>query len=343
MLWSYFLVMQSVATSAQSCRSDSAAQRHSLLQTSPGVDDHGRPPVRKIRLRGRVNLSQCVSNYADGLEAVRPGLGAMIRQHTLQPVRVSNRQILLNAGSGGTATRSLFAALTMFNMTGYHYWSPWAKTVRNIFGLSDIGCPESHHSTTFHSWQTERRESCYNALRNMDVTTGVPDEIDFMLDTPVPHAFFDLFLAFPEAKWMLTTRPVQQWLAAPNKSWLAPVVEPCGLFTSDFDDNELGRLEDLKNDFVRCTVPPDRLLEFDVFSDPPTRLQRLMAEISVFVGRPIPDKQPLAFPNVQTFTVSEDCPNVPLNLLCNPWYRSAALLTCDAITCDAECTAALLS
>merc|ERR550525_1734700 len=88
---------------------------------------------------------------------------------------------------------------------------------------------------------------------------------------PSAELFFDFCWTFPDAKFILTTRPALEWaksrkLHLPYSS-LAPIEEPCGYYIDDFADEVSAKLFEHHNNLVRCMVPKERLFEINVWTD----------------------------------------------------------------------------
>eukprot|EP00931_Biecheleriopsis_adriatica_P072104 TRINITY_DN4613_c0_g1_i1.p1 TRINITY_DN4613_c0_g1~~TRINITY_DN4613_c0_g1_i1.p1 ORF type:complete len:547 (+),score=80.18 TRINITY_DN4613_c0_g1_i1:94-1734(+) len=227
--------------------------------------------VREKKIRG------CIASYADALDAVRPNLGASIRKHPLKPKTTSSRRLILGAGAGSTATRSLAQALRTLNLTVSHWrsmddlWKYWTTSLLGVLG----GNPEEVEPHPTAGCQEQLREFDYSTLPHTDA----------LLDTPVAELFLSIFLTFPKAKVILSTRPSADWAANRVKKHpftFAPMQEPCGLTVHSFSAAELGKMLDLHNDLVRCLVPKDQLMEFDVWKDPPEKHATLMTTLGRF-------------------------------------------------------------
>lgn len=237
-------------------------------------------------------LRRCVAAYADGLDAVQAGLGDAMRAHGLQPSKTSARRIVLGAGSGKTATRSLYSALVKLGLKGWHYRQSNTRRPANIWEeplIKLLGRQAGPYNAT-------AAARCHAELQAYDFT-GIPEDVEFILDTPTAELFIDLFLAFPEARFLLTTRPAMEWAFKRQRFRgieLAPIQEPCGQHVEDFSTKSLAQLEELKNRLVTCVVPPERLLTISVFTDPASRIQGLMQEVGAFVGHPLAED--VAFP-----------------------------------------------
>jgi len=305
----------------ETCASNSAQFCQSLLQTHAtfvaGSAKHNpllfqEAANNKDQATNRAELVQCVASYADGLDAVRPELGAPIRTHRLQATRTSDRSIVFGAGLSFTGTRSLSAFMMDLNMTGCHFKSSWASRLDHIMGLENplFGIPEVYGVYNF----TEAK-ACYMKLRSMDLTEGIGPDIDFMTDAPIPQLALDLFLAYPNAKFVLSTRPASDWVDVGFATPLAPLQEPCGINSSKFEPSEMARLVDLNNDLIRCIVPQSQLFELSVFSDPPEVKAHLSRSLSAFLGRPLPVDVP--FPHINNGDPPFDKQYTPLSPKCS--------------------------
>lgn len=218
-------------------------------------------------------LRDCVTSYANGLDHVLPGLGHAVRRHPLSVKKVAEqRDLVLGAGVGTTATRALNRALQLLGLNSKHYLEVGSWTWELVKAL---GGTEPHGPMDLDPYSVEDARHCLDGLRQFDFTS-LPDEIDAILDQPVPELFLDLFLSFPKAKVILTTRPAQDWVTSRtskyrlNNGTLLPIQEPCGL-TLPVALPLLGRhglatVFELHNSLVRCVVPKERIFEIDVFT-----------------------------------------------------------------------------
>lgn len=228
-------------------------------------------------------LQKCVQSYADGLENVRAGLGVAIRSHPLKVAHVSPRSdVLFGVGTGTTGTRSFHKALRSFGMWGWH-WN-WNRNINSTYipSLVQTLGRWTNHTEAFDV------ELCREAIHSFPYTKSVPRKVQYVLDTPMAELFLNFFLSFPNAKYMLTTRPTQELARKrldKGSDLLAPLQEPCGQKLSDFSTDQLAELFALNSELVRCAVPARQLLEIDLWTASPDRLAGLMHELAVFVGR----------------------------------------------------------
>mmetsp|Transcript_17705 Transcript_17705/g.37631 ORF Transcript_17705/g.37631 Transcript_17705/m.37631 type:complete len:339 (+) Transcript_17705:93-1109(+) len=243
-------------------------------------------------------LGNCITAYADGLDNVRPGLGCQIRARSLTAVSTSPRKMVFGAGHGSSGSSSLAKALVELGLITAHSnelapsgYGAWAWTLKN---LSDRDMP---------------LDTCDEDFNNFNYTS-LPKEIDAVVDTPVDKIFLDLFLSFPNAKWLLHKRPYNDWAGSRKGSWpskAAPIEHPCGGIQVDmFNQDDLGRLASLHDDLVRCVVPRERLFEFDIFMN---GTSGLMHQLGLFLERPDPPPASVTYPhigNYQLFWIDPD-------------------------------------
>jgi hypothetical protein len=140
------------------------------------------------------------------------------------------------------------------------------------------------------------------------------DDVDAVLDTPVPMWWWDIVQAHRArdgGEWprtILTTRDPRKWAARRRQHCLAgtcaatppAILRPCGRPWTDgngrtrryvkisaLTDAENARLLEAYEALVRCVVPPGRLFEVDLFAslEDDDALWRRLAE---FLGREPP-------------------------------------------------------
>jgi hypothetical protein len=238
---------------------------------------------------GKAN-TQCLQQYADGLDGIEDGLGNSIRAHPGTVVTTSTKRMIFGAGAGTTGTRSV------------------ATAIQRIASLYDLGWKTQHWmyappencnwTVSLHDAVSpfQSQEKCEKGLRSFDFS-GLHDSVGAMFDTPVFELFIDFFLSFPNAVWILTTRPSHEW-ALKRKSGgeenellhamsLLPMEEPCGRgVVAQSSTESLSRMFDLTNDLIRCMVPSERLLEVNFFSNQTYTMGQLVS----FLGFPSVNK-----------------------------------------------------
>ena len=120
-----------------------------------------------------------------------------------------------------------------------------------------------------------------------------PDDVDAAVDNPIPHFLMDFFLSFPNAKWILTTRPSRAWAESrfrEHPDALIPVQEPCGQklysLNSSTHIDKLPRLFDLHNELVTCMVPPENLFEINVWNSTDGVMEKLAKFLNIELSDP---------------------------------------------------------
>jgi hypothetical protein len=244
-------------------------------------------------------LSQCVDEYAAGLDSIRAHLGDGVRSISLEkPVVTSSQPIVLGVGAGTTATHLVYDVLfDGFGMEGRHYDlnHTWTVNLEDRMGrCNPLGSYECHAKgkpfwdgvATFGNFSRRQAAKCHEDMATFPITKM--DGMDFMLDEPVPNVFLRLFLSFPEAKFILTTRPSRDWAAnrlRDHAGGFAQLQDPCGEHVGFYSVEEHAGMLDLHHEFVRCVVPSSRLLEVDFWRDAPEVSSQFMARVSALVGR----------------------------------------------------------
>lgn len=195
--------------------------------------------------------------------------------------------LFFGAGSGATGTSSLAMALRTIlrdidaDLKIAHAWT-WNP-------------PENCDWFTSLEWILARGlvspEECVKKLHAFNYTS-IADSVGAVLDSPVYELFIDLFLSFPKAVWILTTRPSDDWAKArlqqPDAFWLSwPIQEPCvslasrPLLGGRPSQKNMASMFSLGNDLIRCMVAPEKLMEIDVFTKP---TDGLMVDLGNFLA-----------------------------------------------------------
>lgn len=215
-----------------------------------------------------------------------PHLGDTIREHPLSVPKVSDRKMVFGVGSGSTGTMSLKAALTTLGVRTGH-----AGDKSGMKGWEDV----DHFSQVVNMMLMNMR----SMLRTYDWSSQVPEEMDALVDTPMNEMFVDLFLAYPQAKFILTTRPSEEWAKIRmDGPWTyMPMQEPTLTNQMGFSVELAAQMFDLNNQLIRCAVPQDRLMEIDMFAKP---TDNLMVDLSDFVGAARPSGVNTTFPHCFT-------------------------------------------
>lgn len=250
-----------------------------LLSVALVLNIHG----LRLTKRGEVDmdaLQGCIDDYAEKLEKVTAGLRDHVKAIQLTG-RKNPQEVVFGVGAGTTATRSLDSALKMLGMKGHHFkiegkGSEWeAKIWRSLHYREEDFCHKQYNKLNF---------------------ANIREDIEYVMDSPIPETFLHLYSTFPNAKFILTERPAQAWAQNRRKRHAhtpPPIQDVCGFranskeMEGDAGTAKIAAYFELHNELVRCVVPKERLLTFNVFSDPEEKMRGLMKDVADFVGRPL--------------------------------------------------------
>lgn len=224
------------------------------------------------------NKHQCIKTYAAQLDGISPGLGDDIRARRFHAGK-SDQAIVLGAGMGTTATRSLEVALRILGLSGDH----WGKEQWRL--AWELGYANSEFNMS----------RCRGFLGHCFGEGTTPERWsytkEYMMDTPVGELFVDFYAVYPKAKFILTNRPAENWVDARlnnhGDNEFAPLQEPCNQRMKNYSRHELISLFKYHAELVRCMVPKDRLLEINVWEDSKGKMDNLMEDLAKFVGKRI--------------------------------------------------------
>lgn len=213
---------------------------------------------------------------------------------------------VIGAGMGTTATSSLAAALSDFNLTVFHSRTGLLGAGKSL-PQSPQGYPldpDAHRAPVLAAYQ-DSEANCHAQLDAFNYT--LPAGVDAWLDNPTADVFVDLLLANPQAAVVLTTRPAADWIADRGhySDMRLPVQRPCGdarVADLNVSDAVVEHLMNSYHELVRCMVVPSRLLEIDVFSgargdDPVAGPDTAMQRLGTLLGLDPPSKK---YPRIQS-------------------------------------------
>jgi hypothetical protein len=211
---------------------------------------------------------------------------------------MSDRELIIAAGEGTTGTRSLARALSFLGMKSQH-------GLDHEEGLSAGPEALSWMAQLLDNRVNDNASECRNFYRTADYTT-VPQDVDALLDSPMSNYVLDMLLTFPKAKVIMTTRPSEAWVVRrlywserEHEPVEPPIQERCiseSMSSLTFNRVDLVKLLESNQDLIRCIVPKQQLMEINLWTDPTSRINNLMLELSNFTGRKI--LQMIAFPYV---------------------------------------------
>lgn len=239
-------------------------------------------------------LAQCVADYAAGLDALRPGLGDQVREIPLEPRDQDWRDIVFGVGSGTTATHLADDALTHIGLTGMHWdlndtWTHDLVTIMGRCAHKDaLVCRLDRHEYEYHfgTFSSAEIKECRDKLNNFPFTS-LSNKLDYVTDEPIDQLFLHLYLAFPNAKFILSNRPAEDYAEqrhANHTGGFAPIQDPCGDHVLFYSKPELAAMLGLHNDLVRCIVPSWRLFEYNLWTDPAERSNEIATKLGKFAG-----------------------------------------------------------
>ncbi|CAE7335313.1 unnamed protein product [Symbiodinium sp. CCMP2456] len=246
---------------AASCRADGEAcdsEDQALLQH----DSNPRFNILQVSQTTVRKAKRCANEYFTKLASAN--LSSDYRPWRYRRMPASGRNMVIGAGMGTTGTHSVVVALEELGLKGYHFKDARASANEHAkeHGLPDYVVPiveQLKQNTT----------ACYGAIETFDFST-LPDNVEYVSDTPFTELFLDIYTQFPTAKVVLTTRPSLDWAKSRKKHANSPppVLRPCGLAgVKDYAETDLAAMLDSYNDLVRCVVPPGNLLEVDLFQN----------------------------------------------------------------------------
>lgn len=144
----------------------------------------------------------CVADYSSKLNRIEKGLGdgvtTRVRELTsnIGPrTKLQQKPIIFGAGFGDTATRSLHSALRLMGHKGEHNGQTNHKLAGYIGRFSRL----QHHDS-----------NCLKKMKQL-----FPNKFEYrhgyMLDAPTAELFLDLYVTFPNAKFIYTGRNSTTW------------------------------------------------------------------------------------------------------------------------------------
>ncbi|CAJ1398422.1 unnamed protein product [Effrenium voratum] len=114
----------------------------------------------------------------------------------------SSRNLVISAGMGTTGTHGVMTALENLGMHGYHWQNSRASANEhaNKSKLPDFVVPLLDKLGSNVSFN-----ECYKTVESFDFSQ-LPSNVDYVSDSPFTEMFLDLYMQFPGAKVVLTTR-----------------------------------------------------------------------------------------------------------------------------------------
>jgi len=253
-----------------------AESREQCLNNQVSNDTATSQLIQKSRL-GRKDVAtfledrdECLTKYMAKVNSAHSGftidsIAQIMRSKDIE-ARQSDRTLILCAGQGTTASVGVASALEALGLHGYHWSHDVATANENVL---DGELP----SYTKDIWEIIRgtdKEKCHQALAEYDFT-NLPNNVDYVSDTPFPETFLMFYQQFPRAKVILSSRPSAEWVerrVERHSGTPPPLLNPCGSgLIGNYTNQQLEVFFDAYNELVRCVVPAENFLEIDVFSD----------------------------------------------------------------------------
>jgi len=258
-------------------------------------------PVRFSYLQER-----CISKYISKVSIVMPGFDEHLKSRTwgglCQPAVSSSKRIIINAGHGTTATRSLHQQFLDFGLKSHHCYTGAAANTKYWTQLEylvqdHISAHVPWHRVTPKVHPPKDLHSCAMSLNGVDFGQPFHSGVDAISDTPVANLFLDFYACSPSAKVFLTIRNSTEWVESrlSHKDAAVPVQSNCGIDLLERSHNLSAQLFDLHTELVRCIVPKENLMVIDVFHNDTSTLPSKIAD---FLKLKVSGVEDMSFPKV---------------------------------------------
>lgn len=223
----------------------------------------------------------CIREYASSVDADIPGFAGQLahRKFGGAGAAATNDSVILGAGFGTTATRSLFTFAAQLGRR-VHHWSSAADPPE--FWTQLNGLVSKKHP--------DGASGCYKAVNAMNFSASLAGH-DMLLDTPLAEHFLDFYAVSPNSKVVLTTRRAADWVKSRmqfDRTLPVPLHSPCGMSLEEIGFDVAVRLYEAHERLVRCIVPAAKLTEINVFEAPVN-----VTALIDFFGWPQPEFVPL--------------------------------------------------
>ena len=247
-------------SASESCPDDVTAL---LQREGDAALQHPGFNILQVRRTMVKKASQCAKKYYKKLEFLNlPPVYRTAWQPRKLPM--TSRNLVIGAGMGTTGTHGLVVALEELGLHGYHYKDARASANEHA---REHKLPE--FLTEIVEGMLANTSQCHETIENFDFSQ-LPENVDYVSDTPFTESFLDVYFQFPEAKVVLTTRPSLEWAKSRRKHGNSPppVMRPCGLQgLKEYSDEDLAAMLEAYHDLVRCVVPRKNLLELNLFEE----------------------------------------------------------------------------
>ena len=232
---------------------------------------------------------QCISQYGASVDADLPGFSRRLEQRRFGGTGKASLDgsVILGAGFGTTATRSLAAFARQLGLAVHHCKQGKREEIpefwMRLMNITSMLDPQG-------------LDGCLSTLDVLNFSEAFDQGNDVLLDTPMAEHFLDFYAVSPQSKVILTNRNAVDWVKARlqwDETMVAPLHSPCGMKLAPMSPEMAVRLYEAHNRLVRCIVPPEKLTEINVFDGSTLDVPAL----SDFLGKGRPEFPPL-FPRV---------------------------------------------
>jgi len=232
---------------------------------------------------------QCISQYGASVDADLPGFSRRLEQRRFGGTGKArlDGSVILGAGFGTTATRSLAAFARQLGLAVHHCKQGKREEIpefwMRLMNITSMLDPQG-------------LDGCLSTLDVLNFSEAFDQGNDLLLDTPMAEHFLDFYAVSPQSKVILTNRNAVDWVKARlqwDETMVAPLHSPCGMKLAPMSPEMAVRLYEAHNRLVRCIVPPEKLTEINVFDGSTLDVPAL----SDFLGKGRPEFPPL-FPRV---------------------------------------------
>ncbi|OLQ11291.1 hypothetical protein AK812_SmicGene4849 [Symbiodinium microadriaticum] len=232
---------------------------------------------------------QCISQYGASVDADLPGFARRLEQRRFGGTGKASADgsVILGAGFGTTATRSLAAFARQLGLAVHHCKQGKREDIPE-FWMRLLNITSMQHPNGL--------DGCLSTVDAMNFSEAFDQGNDLLLDTPMAEHFLDFYAVSPQSKVILTNRNAVDWVKARlqwDETMAAPLHSPCGMKLAPMTPETAKRLYEAHNRLVRCIVPAEKLTEINVFDGSPLDVPAL----SDFLGKGRPEFPPL-FPRV---------------------------------------------
>ncbi|CAE7513566.1 unnamed protein product [Symbiodinium natans] len=232
---------------------------------------------------------QCISEYGASVDADLPGFSRRLEQrHFGGTGQATTGSVILGAGFGTTATRSLAAFGRQLGLGVHHFVQG-----HNAHEIPKFWSRLTHLTKLQHP---KGLDGCISTLNALNFSEAFDQGNDLLLDTPMAEHFLDFYAVSPQSKVILTNRDAVDWAKARlewDETMVVPLHSPCGVKLATMSAEKAARLYEAHSRLVRCIVPAENLMEINVFDG--SRID--VPALSEFLGKGRPEFAPL-FPRV---------------------------------------------